>query len=218
MRRLSGIVLLLVGALLLTCSAVMLYAIYASFFAGRFSLLRVLVGGAFLAGAVLTLRRSARILAMRRAAFAGAALGAVSVILLVTVGTALSVSEWSPRARQKRTMSDLRNIAAALEARAQATDGYPSARNFEELAPYLAPAYIKTLPQRDHWGHPLRYEPLGSVAAPDGYAIGSAARDGAWQRPHLRDYARALTTSFDDDIVYSNGEFVQFPDSGPHPH
>ena len=115
--------------------------------------------------------------------------------------------------RQIGTMSDLRKIAAALEERASAMKSYPDVRAIGELEPHLTPAYMPHVPQRDQWGHTLRYERL-----PDGYAIASPGRDGIWQRPHLRDYTDAATTSFDADIVFANGGFVQFPERGPGPY
>ena len=166
---------------------------------------------AVIALAVFALRRAARMLGLSLPAIAGATVVAMVVVLGAVVIATVMVGR--DRRSQRGTMSDLRNIAAALENRATATQSFPQVGTLQELQPHLTPTYMRELPQRDGWGHPLRYEWL-----PDGYAIGSAGKDGIWQRPHLRDYPPAATTSLDDDIVFANGGFVQFPDSGPHPY
>jgi type II secretory pathway pseudopilin PulG len=209
MQRTAGIALLLVGSALLLLSAVLLYLVYVRplpYAIGAFLLACVVIGAA-----VLVLRRSARMLGLSRPALAGAVVVAMVLVLAAIVISTVLVGR--DRRYQKETMADLRRIAAALEERANAQNSYPQVSTIEELKPHLTPTYLQDLPQRDHWGHPLRYEPL-----PDGYAVASAGRDGIWQRPRLRDYPSATTNGFDDDIVFANGGFVQYPDSGPHPY
>ena len=211
MRRIAGIVALLLGAILVVAAAAFLYLTYAALFAGGHWFVAFLSAAAFIALAGFTLRRAARILALSRLAFSATALLAVAVVALSAAAGSLAVSEWSPRARQKRTMADLRKIAAALEARAEESNSYPPGDDFHALRQHLTPRYIAALPERDHWGHPLRYEWQRTGSGADGYANGSAGRDGRWQHARLGDYTTATTTNFDDDIVLANGTFIQLP-------
>ena len=208
MHRVAGIGLLLVGSAMLLFGAVLLYVTYVRpvpYAIGAF-----LFACAFIVPGVLVLRRAGRMLGLGRLALAGAVIVAMGLATGTIVVSALFIGR--DGRLQRETMSDLRRIAAALEERAIADNAYPKVATFDELRPHLTPTYMQDFPQRDHWGHPLRYE-----WSPDGYAIASAGRDGIWQRPHLRDYTSAATTSLDCDIVFANGNFVQFPDSGPHP-
>jgi len=118
------------------------------------------------------------------------------------------------RARQKRTMSDIRTIASAWEARAAESQSYVSAGfsypaaviTFDQLRTSLAPGYIPSLPQVDAWGSPLEFAAIGK----DVYAIRSPGRDGIFEGTS---YSADPTSSPDCDIVYANGSFVRFPAS-----
>jgi hypothetical protein len=124
------------------------------------------------------------------------------------------------RAKQKRTMADMRSIATAWEARATdmnrynaagANAGLANAVTGPELSVALAPTYIKNLPQKDGWGKDYDFgvdqQWQGSTAA-QAYAIQSAGRDGTI----IAAPAAGATTNFDCDIVYSNGSFVTYPE------
>jgi type II secretory pathway pseudopilin PulG len=143
-------------------------------------------------------------------------LGVVVAVVLAAFVVRI-VRESREYSRQHRTQADIRIISAALEAYATAVNSYPRVLTVQELQPYLVPKYIPRLPVVDGWRRPLRYEWQGPSAAPDGYALGSAARDGLWERPHLRDYKHVAVPGFDADIVFMNGDWLQFPDTGPHP-
>jgi type II secretory pathway pseudopilin PulG len=152
-------------------------------------------------------------------------------ITAVVIGTGILASIAVPnllqamnRSSQKRTMADVRTIATAWEARATdfnrysvgqepvphepttATVDWPSYRpvKYEQLRAALSPTYIKTLPRVDGWGRPFEF-----VATTRSYAVRSRGRDG---RADTSQYASAATTSFDKDIVYSNGAFIWFPE------
>lgn len=112
------------------------------------------------------------------------------------------------RSKQKRTMADMRTLATALEARATDTNEYPTTRPVADLGVLLVPKYIKQVPALDGWGHPYRYS-----GGKDVYAITSAAADGKFEHGSLAEYKPGAVTKFDCDIVYSNGSFVQYPDS-----
>lgn len=136
------------------------------------------------------------------------------VVAIIGILAAIAIANYLnaiARARQKRTMSDIRTIATAWEQRqaekgSYATAGftYPAvAVTFDAVQQALAPNYLKVVPQVDGWGRPFEFAVEGRV-----YAIRSAGRDGQYEGTN---YDPALTDSPDCDIVYSNGHFVRYP-------
>lgn len=117
------------------------------------------------------------------------------------------------RARQKRTMADMRTIANAWETRASETLAYTSAGftypgtpvTYTGLVNMLNPGYIKNVPRVDGWSRNLEFAAQDKV-----YAIRSPGRDGVFEGT---DYSTDGTTDPDCDIVFSNGNFVRYPES-----
>ena len=121
------------------------------------------------------------------------------------------------RGKQKRSMSDMRALATAIEAYAVDNNVYPAATCATGLwtsttvtlatnsFTNLAPTYIAQPPKIDGWGTFLRY---GSDAPGNNYAIRSFGRDKAADGSTVC----GTTTNFNNDIVYSNGTFVQWPE------
>jgi general secretion pathway protein G len=151
---------------------------------------------------------------MRRRGHAGFTLIELLVVvaiigILATIAIANYLSAIS-RARQKRTMSDIRTIAQAWEQRNAEKGSYAAGFTypvtpitFEALETALTPNYMKSLPKTDGWGRPFEFAVEGRQ-----YAIRSAGRDGLFQGT---DYAQESTDSPDCDIVYSNGNFIVWP-------
>jgi general secretion pathway protein G len=133
------------------------------------------------------------------------------------------------RSRQKRTMADIRSIATAWEARATSINSYSvgAQRNSPmgasvrmqaeqrvttaELARSLEPTYIRKLPNADGWGAEFQfttgdYDTEGQAQT---YTIRSLGSDG---RPDRIANLSGASTGFEDDIVYSNGSFIRFPE------
>ena len=138
-------------------------------------------------------------------------IGILSAIAIPNLLTAMQ------RSKQKRTMADMRTLATAVEAYETDTRTYPSA---QELDGALVPKYIRVLPKLDGWGKPLRYDCWNkSGQGPcDTYTIASAGKDGSFEQDSLRAYPRepVATTKFDSDIVYSDGEFLEYPEGVQH--
>jgi type II secretory pathway pseudopilin PulG len=135
-----------------------------------------------------------------------AVLGILAAVAIPNMLTAMQ------RARQKRTAADLRSIASALEAYATDNNKYPPGTSAADLTSALTPKYAKTLPGLDAWEHPIRYEcwPGGECRS---YALGSAGADKVFERDSLQEYtAETKTTNFDNDLVFANGQFVQYPE------
>ncbi len=125
------------------------------------------------------------------------------------------------RARQKRTMSDIRSIATAWEARASDSGCYNAAGSSSvvfasvpipivDLQTYLEPTYIQNLPLTDAWG--TTYRCFTDIAFASGggaakYTVVSAGRDGQ--------FSAAMITgpfgNYDCDIIFATGSFQSYP-------
>ena len=144
---------------------------------------------------------------MRRTTIVASVIGILAAIAIPNFLTAMQ------RAKQKRSMADMRTAAVALEAYATDKNAYPDASTYlAELSSALTPTYTKTLPQVDGWGTALRYEcwPKGAC---EHYAIASAGADKVFEHESLQEYAADTKTShFNADVVFSNGKFLQYPE------
>ena len=125
------------------------------------------------------------------------------------------------RAKQKRTMANMRNIATAWEARATDLSRYNAAGvsfegmsqvvTMDALQDALEPTYIKSMPTTDGWSR--TYQGVTDMPWADGsnaqhYGLISGGRDGIFETTPVL----GGTTNFDCDIIYSNGRFLQYPE------
>ncbi len=106
------------------------------------------------------------------------------------------------RGRQKRTMADLKTLAEAIEAYAVDNSVYPTAATMTELSVVLRPVFARAVPVEDGWGHGIVVD-----CAAGSYTVGSGGKDGG-----ALDFVGGPTTDFDDAIILSNGQFVQWPE------
>ena len=143
-----------------------------------------------------------------------AIIGILAAIAIPNLLTAIS------KAKQKRTLLDIKTIAVAWEARATDMNRYNAAGGIDgvsiplgisSLATALEPTYSRNIPKRDGWGKPfICYidTDWGASAPASRYVIVSGGSDGI-----ISD----TTTpgpfhSFDCDIIYSNGQFISYPE------
>jgi general secretion pathway protein G len=142
-----------------------------------------------------------------------AIIGILAAIAIPNLLTAMQ------RSKQKRTMADMRSIATAWEARATDTNRYnaagavtfPSNEFTAGLSGVLAPTYIKQLPAKDGWGNVWYYytdQAMGVSTAAQQYYIRSTGKDGKKDGTP----PGGPTTTFDSDLIYTNGTFVQYPE------
>jgi len=129
------------------------------------------------------------------------------------------------RGKQKRTMSDIRNLAIAVESYNVDNNQYPTATSCPTFPAgaavgsgsftLLKPTYIAQPPFQDGWQKPMLY---GRDAAGQSYTIESTGRDGAAGpgAPSSGGSNCGTTTDFNADIVYSNGTFIAYPDGPQH--
>lgn len=132
----------------------------------------------------------------------------IGIIAAIAIINYLSSLE---RARQKRTMADIRSIAQAWESHGSEKGSYgtagltfPTAVTHDDLLTALTPTYMRSIPKVDGWGRPLQFGAEGRL-----YAIRSSGRDGKYEGD---DYEDGPGENPDCDIVYSNGNFVRYPE------
>ncbi|MCW8984681.1 MAG: type II secretion system GspH family protein [Thermoanaerobaculales bacterium] len=128
-----------------------------------------------------------------------AVIGVVSAIALPNVVSAIQ------RARQSRTMADMKAIGRAIVLYEQDYVDYPietSLASAENLHPYLVP-YLGNFKATDAWRRPLWY-----VSDGHRYTLISHGLDGNADLP----YTNGPTHRFEEDIVLSEGIFFQWPE------
>lgn len=105
----------------------------------------------------------------------------VAVVLALSIPAGLEAWRSLDRGRQRTTMRDMRTIATAVESYSIDWNAYPlTGPTAVELAPFLEPTYVKTLPVEDGWGRPLRYttNEWGSLFRLESF--GADGRDSGW--------------------------------------
>jgi type IV pilus assembly protein PilA len=127
------------------------------------------------------------------------------------------------RAKQRRTMLDMKNLAVAWEARNTEMSRYNAAAagvSYEgadqkvdvgDVIGAVAPTYIRTVPRVDAWGNLFSCyldKPWGVAAPAQQYVIISGGHDGRIDT----EGAEGPITNFDCDIVFGNGRFLSYPD------
>ncbi|MCC6130829.1 MAG: type II secretion system protein [Acidobacteria bacterium] len=143
----------------------------------------------------------------------------VAIIGLITAIAVVNFLNAIQRAKQRRTMADIRTVASALESYQMDYNSYPPASASFTLPPnltlpsttlgvtqaYLAPTYLRWLPLVDGWNSWLTY---GTSTGFADYAVRSCGRGGEPEGSP----GYGLTTDFNNDIIFVNGAFVQYPD------
>ena len=108
------------------------------------------------------------------------------------------------KAKQKKTMGDMRQIGGAVEMYAVDNNTYPKVSTYSALAPLIVPSYVKTVSGADGWNHGWVF--TGDTSEGNDYTITSLGKDG---RPSVVN--GGPTSDFDCDIVFTNGQFFQWP-------
>jgi type II secretion system protein G len=139
------------------------------------------------------------------------------VVAIIAILAAISIMAYLnsvDRARQRRTVADIRTIAVAWESRASEMQSYGIAGYefpgtpvpYERLHTALSPTYSRILPQVDGWGRPFEFA-VGN--GPKEYAIRSAGRDGIMDA--TTEIVAGEVDNPDCDIIYGNGSFITYP-------
>ncbi len=142
----------------------------------------------------------------------------VAIIGIIVAIVSFNLINAIERARQRRTMADIRTLAGAIEAYAADGNRYPPAggstlpsglslptATLGLTMNYLTPTYIRFVPMMDGWHSWYNYDI--SSAGTD-YILRSCGRDG------IPDAAPpfGITTSFNADIIFADGAFLQYPE------
>ncbi len=141
----------------------------------------------------------------------------IGIIVAIAIPNLLNAIQ---RAKQKRTMADMRAIGTAAEAYAVDNNAYPPAAGFpwptgvsmpgktigSNAQNLLMPTYIKQIPLRDGWNSWFLYDTFNNN---QDYAIASAGKDG---NTTANDPLAGPTTDFNADIIFIDGQFVQYPE------
>jgi prepilin-type N-terminal cleavage/methylation domain-containing protein len=122
------------------------------------------------------------------------------------------------RAKQKKTMVNMRNIATAWETRASDFSRYNAAGvagadisiPITDIAEILSPTYIRTPQLNDGWGRQFSTyldSALGDKVPANQYVITSPGRDGTYNPSQ----PKGAFSNYDCDIIYANGAFMTYP-------
>ena len=139
----------------------------------------------------------------------------IGILAAIAIPNLLSAVQ---RGRQKRSMSDMRTLATAVESYSVDNNIYPTAscspNTFttgtavtldDSSFASLIPTYVGKTVLKDGWTHYFRYAVSGPF---DQYRIECLGRDGSPDGS----ISCGTTTNFNADIVYSNGTFIQWPE------
>jgi len=146
----------------------------------------------------------------------------IGIIVAIAIPNLLNAIQ---RAKQKRTMADMRSIGTAAEAYSIDYNAYPPAAAASipilyggigypaagattvggNLRTYISPTYIRVMPVSDGWNSFFKYAVGGNN---QDYGIVSAAKDGVLATPA----SSGPTTNFNVDIVFSDGQFTVYPE------
>jgi general secretion pathway protein G len=140
----------------------------------------------------------------------------IGIIVAIAIPNLLNAIQ---RAKQKRTMGDMRSAGTAAEAYAVDFNHYPAAAGYTlptgltigsgtfgksttGFNGQVSPTYIRVLPTTDGWQSYFFYASNGTA-----YGILSAGKDGSKDTTAI--YGE--TTDFNNDIIFVNGQFVAYP-------
>jgi type II secretion system protein G len=141
----------------------------------------------------------------------------IGIIVAIAIPNLLSAVQ---RGRQKRTMADIKTVATTWETYYVDYSYYYHSGGCTTpdlgtaitgtltpgaLMGILTPTYIAKLPLKDGWNNPVAFFTDGASAAQE-YRIESLGKDGSG------DTYCGQTTSFNNDIVLANGQFIEWPE------
>jgi type II secretion system protein G len=141
----------------------------------------------------------------------------IGIIVAIAIPNLLNAIQ---RAKQKRTMADMRSAGTAAEAYAVDFNHYPAAAGYSlpsglsaptatfgsatsGLTGQVQPTYIRLLPLADGWSSWFLYANGNNQNV---YVVASNGKNGS-----ADGVVGGETTDFNADIFFVNGQFVQYP-------
>ena len=128
----------------------------------------------------------------------------IGIIAAIAIPNLLNAID---RGKQKRTMADLRSMGTSIEEYSIDNNFYPSASSMAALEAEVTPSYIRALPQNDGWGLAFSID-----SAPGLYTVASCGKGETATCTPVCTGSCGPTGTFADDIIFSNGSFVQWPE------
>ena len=142
----------------------------------------------------------------------------VAIIGIIVAISLVNMINAIQRAKQKRSMGDMKSLATAIEGYATDQNSYPAAAGFAlpsglslptgtlgTVPASLSPTYLRVVPLVDGWNSYFTY---GTSPSRSDFALCSAGADGALETSPTW----GVTTNFNADIILFDGTFVQYPD------
>ena len=140
----------------------------------------------------------------------------IGIIVAIAIPNLLNAIQ---RAKQRRSMGDARTIATACEAYAVDLNRYPPAAGYSlpggmaitaattcgGMQNYVQPTYVAKVPLADGWNSWFTYSTDTNYQH---YFVRSSGKDGTVQATPTW----GPTTNFNDDIIFVDGQCVQFPE------
>jgi general secretion pathway protein G len=128
----------------------------------------------------------------------------VTIIGLIAAMAIPNLITAMDKAKQRKTMGDMRQLGSAVEMYAVDNNTYPRVTNYTNLEPLIVPGYVKTVSGTDGWNHPWVFS--SDTANGTEYTLTSLGKDG---KPGIA--TGGETSGFNCDIIFSNGQFFQWP-------
>ncbi len=145
----------------------------------------------------------------------------IGIIVAIAIPNLLNAIQ---RAKQKRTMADMRSAGTAAEAYAVDFNSYPASaavtlpsgfnypldKTFGDptdkvsYAAKVSPTYIRVLPLVDGWSSYFMYK---TNLNQQDYVIASAGKNGSFDGLSTT----TETQNFNADIIFCDGQFLQYP-------
>lgn len=126
----------------------------------------------------------------------------IGIIAAIAIPNLLNAIQ---RGKQKRSMADARAIGTAAEEYAVDNNIYPSGgSDVSAISGVLEPTYITHMPLKDGWNTSFDYV---SPSPYQSYTVRSYGKDAAAEALYY-----GKTTGFCNDIVFSNGQFIEWPE------
>jgi len=130
----------------------------------------------------------------------------VAIIGLIAALAMPNLMSALQRAKQTKTIADIKSIGSALENYAVDNNVYPKGLTNADagvVAGFVSPLYLRKVPPADGWNNPWHIETSANGTL---YTITSYGRDG-----QPGPVNGGPTGGLDCDIVYTNGSFYQWP-------
>jgi type II secretion system protein G len=128
----------------------------------------------------------------------------IGIIAAIAIPNLLNAID---RGKQKRTMADLRSMGTAIEEYSIDNNFYPSANSVATLETEVSPSYIRALPGNDGWGNAFSVDSLPTL-----YTLASCGKGATGGCTPACQTGCGKTQLFADDIIFSAGSFVQWPE------